>query len=254
MRLIPESLLYELMGRTGDMPLPGNNRWGNAKKLEKGESYTFVNTEMLPIITPMAIQLSFSLDGVTFSPAVPLTFANNIQVDIIKGIDVKSGAFNETTVLIPGESLPFCSLIAKAVTVSVTNQDEGGGAIWVHCAVCPTTMIDCGSVTAGNDQSWNDVSSISFAADTAGPFVALPANTGARQIIIQNNTAVPLYLGFGAFIPNPGPPPFSNMILPGGINAIWESQLGAFTGAIRAAFGPGGLSTEFATFTRGIHV
>lgn len=252
MRLIPESLLYELMGRTGDMPQPGNNRWGKAQRLKGGSSYTFVNTEMLPMVTPMALSISFSLDGINFSPVVPLAFGGVIGVTLMKAVDVKAGAFNESFALNPGEAMPFCSLIAKALTVSIDNTSEAAPDIWVHAVACPTEMIDCGSVTVGADTSWTDVVSVSFAANTIGNFIALDASNGARQVIVQNNTSVPLYLGFGSFIPSPGPPPFSNLILPGGINAVWESQLNAFKGTIRGAFGPGGSGTEFATFTRGV--
>lgn len=254
MRLIPESLLYELTGRAGDLPQPGNDRWGKARKLVGGESYTFISTGMMPLVTPMALQLSFSLDGVVFTPALPLGFPNNIGVVITKAVDVKSGAFTETTVLTPGESMPFCTLIAKALTVTIQNTIEASPDLWVHCVACPTETIDCGSVTVAADSPWNDVVSVSFPANTPGNFIALGASNGARQVIVQNNTSVPLYLGFGSFIPSPGPPPFSNLILPGGINAVWESQLNAFKGNIRGAFGPGGLATEFATFTRGVSV
>lgn len=254
MRLIPESLIYQLMGRPGDLPPPGNNRWGKSHMLTGGESYTFINTDMLPLVTPMALQLSFSLDGVVFSPTLPLGFGGVLGVTVTKAVDVKSGAFVETTTLNPGDPMPFCSLIAKALTVTISNTSEAAPDIWVHCVACPTEMVDCGSITEGADTSWNDVVSVSFAADTVGSFVALTASTGARQIIIQNNTTVPLYLGFGAFVPAPGPPPFSNLILPGGINAVWESQLNAFKGMIRGAFGPGGSATDFATFTRGVNL
>ena len=253
MRLIPEGLLHQLTGREGDIPRPGFDRWAKAKKLKAGESYTFIQTGMMDIITPMALQLAFSIDGIDFSPIVPLTASQHAIVVITKSVDVKSGAFNETYDLTPGNGMPICSLIARALAVTVQNvPDSGSPDLWVHAAACPTTMIDCNSIVANPDSPWNDVVTDTFPANTAGPFVALPASTGAKQIIIQNNTAVPLYLGFGSFNPTPGPPPFSNMVLPGGINAIWESQLGAFIGAVNAAFGPGGLATEYATFTRGI--
>ncbi len=253
MRLIPEGLLHELTGRDGDIPQAGRDRWGKAKRLKPGESYTFINTVMRDIVCPMALQIAFSIDGKNFTPNVPTFAPNNVQVDVLKAVDVKSGAFNETTVLNPGDALPFCSLIAKALTVNITNLTETVGSdIYVHAVACPTTMVDCGSITNDVNSPWNDVISIAYAANTVGVFNPLIPFSTSKQTIIQNNTAVPLYLGFGSFIPNPGPPPFSNMVLPGGINAIWESQLGAFIGAVNAAFGPGGVGTEYATFSRGI--
>lgn len=252
MRLIPEGLLHHLLGREGDLPLPGMNRWGNVKRLVAGESYTFINTEMLPIVTPMAVQLAFSLDGVTFTPFVPAAAINSVQVDVIRAVDVQSGPFNDQIVLAPGDAMPFCTTIAKAITISVTNLKEGGGPIWVQVVVCPTDMIDCESIT-GAGGPWDDVTTATFPASTVGVFDGVIASTGVRQVIIQNNTATDLLLGFGSNAPSLSPF-HCNIYLPGGSHAVWESQLGAFTGRVRGLFAAVGLATEFATFTRGINV
>jgi hypothetical protein len=205
------------------------------------------------MIGAMGIQLAFSIDGVNFQPTVPAIGSNTVVVNLLKAVDVKSGVFNETYHLSPNESMPFCTLIAKALSVSISIPESVAlPGLYVHCAVCPVETLDCESLTGPSNNGWSDVQSLSVAADTAGSFLALAASPTSKQVIIQNNSGVDLLLGFGSFIPSLGPPPLSNMRLPGGINAIWESQLGAFLGAVHGIFAAGGLSTDFATFTRGI--
>jgi len=251
MRLIPEGMLHQLMGRPGDLPTPGHDRWGKSKQLAAGESYAFIYTGYLPIITPIAVQASFSTDGVLFSPILPSFVGNPVQIDLIRAVDVKSGAFNESFIINPGEGLPFCTTIARSLNINVTNLKEGGGSIWVNLAACPVTTVDCDAANMG---PWANVETHSYAADTGvgAAFTALVGSNGTKQVYVQNNTSSDLYLGFGTLNPAAGPPPVSNIILPKSIHAIWESSPGEFVGQINACFVPAGPSTEFATFTRGI--
>lgn len=249
----PDEQLANLIGRPGDIPRPGNDRWGKSKLLAPGDSYTFINVGMQPMVGAMGLQLTFSIDGIHFTSFVPAIGSNSVVVDIIRGVDVKSGAFNETVVLSPNESMPFCTLIAKSLTVSVSiPASVAPPGLYVHAVACPVETLDCESIITPAPTSWSDVNSLSVAANTAGSFLALAADPSAKQLFIQNNSAVDLLLGFGSFIPSLGPPPLSNMLLPGGIHAIWESQLGAFVGAVHAIFAGGGSASQFATFTRGI--
>jgi hypothetical protein len=257
MRLIPEGLLQKLYPRQGDQPPPSGldrDRWGKAKLLTPGMAYTFVQTSQQPIIGAIGLQVAFSLDNIIYTPFVPGIGSNSVVVKLTKAIDIKSGAFIETYTLSPNESMPFCTLIAKALTVEISIPGSvAPPGLWVHCAACPVETLDCDSViNPATVNSWSDVESLSVASNTVGEFVALAANPTRKQVIIQNNSAAPLYLGFGSFIPAIGPPPASNMILPPGINAIWESFPWAFTGAVNAVFGPGGSATTYATFTQGI--
>jgi hypothetical protein len=251
----PDEQLQAIMGRSGELPAPGNDRWAKSQRLTiQQPSYTFVNTGYLPIVTPMALQLEFSIDGDTYTAAVPPAYTGRVDVTITKASDVKSGAFSQDIVLNPGDSMPFCTLLARALTVSVLLLDEAAGPLFVHCVAAPTQTVDCGSITNPSDSPWNDVFTVRVPANTVGVFFPLPASPQARQVIIQNNSSVNLLLGFGSLIPSLGPPPVSNLILPGGFNATWESQLGAFVGAVHGIFAAGGLATEYATFTRGISV
>jgi hypothetical protein len=207
---------------------------------------------MQPMIGVIALQITFSLDNIHFSPEVPPLGSNTVMVTIIRGVDVKSGAFTEVQGLSPGETMPFCTTIAKSLVVSVQSPPALGQTLYVHVAACPVQTMDCDSAITPAATSWSDVESLSVAANTAGVFTGLAADPDAKQIYIQNNSAVDLLLGFGSFIPSLGPPPASNLILPGGIHAVWESQLGAFVGEVRGIFAGGGSASQFATFTRGI--
>jgi|HubBroStandDraft_5_1064220.scaffolds.fasta_scaffold00702_11 hypothetical protein len=254
MRLIPENTLRFLMQRPGEIPPPGNDRWGKSVALTPAApSYCVVNTGMLgDVPTPVALQFEFSLDNQTYSATVPAAFPGIVAVDIMKAVDVKAGGFSSEILLHAGDSMPFCTLLAMALTVNVSISGEGGTTLYVHAVAAPVQTIDCASVTDVPDSPWDDVFTARFPADTGGEFLALPASTAAKQIFIQNNAAVDLYIGFGSLIPSLGPPPVYNMILPGGIHAIYESQLGAFTGAVNAIFAAGGSATDYAVFTRGI--
>jgi hypothetical protein len=249
----PDEQLAAITGRVGDLPRPGNDRWGNSQLLKPGQSYTFINVGMQPMVGAMGIQLSFSVDGVHYTSFVPPIGSNSVVIDVIRAVDVKSGAFNETIVLSPNESMPFCTLIAKALTVSVSIPSSTPlPGVYVHAVACPVQTLDCESIITPPLTSWSDVDTVSVAANTVGAFLALPASPDTKQIFIQNNSAVDLLLGFGSFIPGLGPPPFSNMLLPGGIHAIWESEPEAFVGAVHGIFAGGGSAAQFATFTRGI--
>ena len=251
----PDEVLQALMQRPGEIPTPGNDRWGKSQLLTVAQpSYTFANVGYRGgTPTPMAIQMSFSLDGIIYTPQIPSTYAGSITIGLIKAVDVKAGSFREDTVLTGGQALPFCTLITNGITVNIGLNGEGAAVpLFVHCVICPAETVDCASVTSPPDSPWNDVQTASFPADTVGAFLALDASTGTKQLFIQNNSAVDLLIGFGSVTPDLGPPPVSNLILPGGLHSVWESQLGAFTGKVRAIFAAGGLSTEYATFTRGI--
>lgn len=254
MRLIPEDTLRFLMQRPGEIPAPGNDRWGKATQLTPGqESYCVINTGMIgDLPCAIALQFEFSLDDQTYTPTVPTAFPGLVEIDLIKSVDVKAGSFRESTLLNPGDALPFCTLLARALTVNVSISGEGATSLYIHAVAAPVQTVDCGSITSDPQSPWDDVFTARFPANTGGEFLALPASNAAKQIFIQNNSAVDLYIGFGSLIPSLGPPPVYNMILPGGIHAIYESQLGAFTGAIHAIFAAGGSATDYAVFTRGI--
>lgn len=219
----PDEQLMALMARPGELPAPGNDRWGNAKLLQGGQTNTFVNTVMQPMVTPMAIQLEFSLDGLTFSPSVPATLGNNVQVELLKAVDVKSGPFREVVTLAPGDTLPFCTLLAKAVTVNVSNVGEAASPLFVHCVVAPTTMIDCTSVSNPNPDGYSTATSTRLAAVAANVYHQAAQPTRA-QFYIQNRAASDLYIGFGATVDTAPGAESAAIILPGGISAIAENS------------------------------
>jgi len=250
----PDDQLAAIIGRSGDLPKPGSNRWGKAQTLSNSKggqsSYAFVSVaEYLPEITPMAVQASFSLDGQTFTPQVPLAYTAALVVVVTRAVDVKSGPFREVFVLNPGDAFPFCTTIARGMTITIGLIDEAAPDIAVHCVATPTTMVDCESLTPAEDPTWSDAATLHFPASTVGVFVGVAAMSGTKQVIVQNNTATDLLLGLGSVVPGNGPPPVSSIRLPGGVNAVWES--GGFVGQVRGIFAAVGSATEYATFTRG---
>ena len=253
MRLIPEDLLRYLMQRPGELPPPGNDRWGKSVQLTPEQpSYTVVNVGYSgQIPTPWALQLSFSLDGIIYSPQVPAAFPGSVRIDLIKAADIKAGSFNESTILNPGDALPFCTLLAAALTVNVEIVNEGATSLWVHAIAAPTTMVDCDSITPAGNSSWDDSAVQSVPANTVGVFNGILANSSTKKVIVQNNSATDLILAFGSVTPSFGPPLVASIYLPGGLHSVWESTPGEYVGLIRGLWASVGSATEYATFTRG---
>lgn len=219
----PDEQLELLTGRPGEMQTPGDDRWGNVKLLKGGQTNTFANTTMQPIVTPMAIQLAFSLDGLTFTPNVPAAATGNILVDIIKAIDVKSGPAVESVTLAPGAAMPFCTVIAKAISVNVTNVGEGSTPIFVMCVVCPTTMVDCGSIANPNPDGYSTTAIGRFAAVAASVYHQAAQPTRV-QFYIQNRSAANLFVAFGPTVSIAPGAEVATFVLPGGISAVQENS------------------------------
>lgn len=230
---VPDDQLRALTGRPGEMSNPGADRWGNAKLLKGGQANTFVNTTPQPIVTPMAIQVEFSLDGITFSPTVPATLGNNVQVDLIKSLDVLSGPAKESVILAPGDAMPFCTFIAKAVTVNISNVGEAAQPLFVNCVVAPTTMVDCTSIANPNPDGYSGATSARLAA-VAATVYHQAAQPNRAQFYIQNRAASDLFVGFGATVDTTPGAELATIILPGGISAIAENS--SYQGEITLQF------------------
>ena len=223
----PDEQLMALMGRPGELPRPGNNRWGNAVKLEGGQSYTFVQVGMdagADYPTPMAIALAFSSDGVNFKPSTPTVAGMGpMFVTLIKAVDVKAkGPLTETTVLAPGDTLPFCTFITRGLTVVIVNGDEAAPDVWVHCTVAPTTMVDCGDISNPIDGAYSDATSTRLPAVHATIYHQVAQPTRA-QLYIQNRSNVDLFIGFGASVDTGVGTENATVILPGGVSAVHEN-------------------------------
>lgn len=234
----PDEQLQALMGRPGELPTPGNDRWGNAVELGGGDSYTFVNVGMdagADYPTPMAIQLEFSTDNVVFSPTLPAEATSNFAVTLLKAVDVKAkGPFSETTILAPGEGLPFCSFITRGITVTIQNLGgEAAVPVFVHCVVAPTTMVDCASIANPNPDGYSSTTTTRLPAVAATIYHQAAQPTRA-QVYIQNRSAHDLYVSFGPAVSTTPGAELATTILPGAISAVMENA--SYQGPITLQF------------------
>jgi len=240
-----------LMGRPGELPTPGNNRWGNAVLLHGGQTYTFVQVGMdagADYPTPMAIALEFSLDGVVFTPNLPLAATGNISVTIIKAVDVKAkGPLTEVTTLAPGDTLPFCTFLARGVTVIISNDGEAALPVNVHCTVAPTTMVDCESIANPAPGGYSSATTTRLAAVAATVYHQAAQPTRV-QWYIQNRAASDLFVAFGITVHTTPGAELATFILPGGQSASHENS--AYQGPITLQFA-GDDATGYALLTTG---
>jgi hypothetical protein len=223
----PDEQLQELMGRSGELPLPGNNRWGNAVLLKGGATYTFVNVGMdagNDYPTPMAIAVEFSTDGVNYTPSVPTTVGvGTLTVTLIKAVDVKAkGPLIEATTLSPGQALPFCTFLARGITVVVSNDGEGATPVFVHVTVAPTTMVDCQSISNPVAGAYSSATATRLPA-TAATVYHVAAQPTRAQLYIQNRSAQDLFINFGSTVSVTPGAELATIVLPGGISAITEN-------------------------------
>jgi hypothetical protein len=224
----PDEQLMALMGRPGELPPPGNNRWGNTVLLKGGQDYTFVQVGMdagADYPTPMAIALEFSTDGVIFTPSVPTTVGvGTVLVTLIKAVDVKAkGPLTESTALAPGDTLPFCTFLARGITVVIANGGEGATPLFVHCTVAPTTMVDCGSIGNPVAGAYSSATSTRLAAVAATTYHQAAQPTRV-QLYIQNRSTADLFIAFGTTVNTTPGAESATVVLPGGISAITVNE------------------------------
>lgn len=250
---LPDDQLQALMGRSGELPRPGNDRWGNAVLLKGGQTYTFVNVGMdagANYPTPMAIAVEFSTDGVNFSPSVPTTAGvGTLTVTLIKAIDVKAkGALIEATTLSPGQSLPFCTFLARGITVVVSNDGEAATPVFVHVTVAPTTMVDCQSISNPVAGAYSSATATRLAA-TALTTYHIAAQPTRTQLYIQNRSTQDLFVNFGPTVSITPGAELATVVLPGNISAITENS--GYQGPVTLEFA-GTDAAGYALVTTGI--
>jgi hypothetical protein len=186
-----------------------------------------VQTEAYPRPFPWAIQARFSLDGVTYTPRVPATWGGTVTFKFRKSFDLKTGQATETAVLIADQALPLCSIIARALAVSVTIEGESVLDLYVQFVVCPTQQIDCtelvGEGTAGPSEA--EITTFIPTEDSIGApgVLVLGRNANRKMLIFENNAETACYIALsnndlGAAPPGSEVPRWS-ILLPPGISA-----------------------------------
>lgn len=245
-----------------------NHPWGKVVLLspavgpnQSKRTIAAVQTEVFPRPFPWAIQARFSTDGVNFTPTIPGTWTGQLLVDFIKSFDVKTGPARESFTLEPGDGLPICALISRALTVNLTLLGEGALQLWVQFVVCPTTMIDCDELnptptptpTPSTPAPYGiAVPNVStrFPAVTATDY-SIPAEPTRAILTIVNQSAVDLFVLFGAGPAQITPgDELATVVLPA--NAFAGYELAGYVGVVAFKFAADD-SPGYALVTRGYY-
>lgn len=249
-----------LVPRRGD-DLPGlggfNTPWGKVHQLtQQAPSLTFVITPVFEQPIPMAIQLRFSLDGITYTPHVPSTYtaARGVEFTLIRSIDPKSGQFQESFELLADDAQPFCSVIARSLTVGARLTTDSPGSytpLYVQCVVCPVSNIDCDAVSppVAPVPGFADATIARFAAQTLLPTVILP-NPRRALFSISNMSAANLYVALAGTVNITPASEFATVVIPGNVAGGYSVE--NYRGAIAFQFDADD-ATGYAVKTEGIY-
>jgi len=217
-----------------------NANWGQVATLHPGESKTLITTQMFPINMPIAYQLRWALRPTgPFTPALPAPI-DGVRVQLLKSIDLRTGQADEEFTLFGGQAQPSCVLICRKLSILMTSLvGEGGANVSIQAAVCPVQNIDCNELR-GRGDGYALITQQHFTqTQLATPIVVLAPNSRRAQFFVQNqstNSDVIVQMGTDAAF---GPPPVGVMILPAGINGIYESPIGGWTGPVSISFSNG---------------
>jgi len=206
--------------------------WGKAAKLDNNrKSLTFVQTNVARYPSPIAVQARWSLDGITYTQFVPLAWSGNpVRVTVQKSFGIKTGAATEFFDLAPGDALPFCSLIARGLTISVEiSGDPTAPDLFVQLVAAPTTNIDCADVIPPTP-SGSASAPITSTATTRFPAVAAntynidgTATPKMRYFSIVNQSSANLFVHLGDGVDVAPGEEFATVILPGDADAGYEN-------------------------------
>lgn len=240
MNLTNEAQLLGLDPRQGDInPFHNfNANWGKALTLEPGKSDTVITIQQLPYNIPIAYQLRFALSpGGPFTPRVPSAI-DGVNVKLIKSIDLRTGSADEEFTLIGGQAQPSCVIICRALSIVIASLvGEGGANVSIQAAACPVENIDCDELR-GRDNGWSTATSSEIQTQN-GSILALLPNPNRATFFVQNiSTNSDVLVAFGTTA-DFGPPLHGAMILPAGIDGIYESPLKGYTGPVAIRFSNG---------------
>jgi hypothetical protein len=229
--LTDEAQFEMLQPRIGDVDprrAGTDTPWGKVHQLtQESPRFTFVSTDILDRPAPWAMQLRFSLDGVTFTPEVPATYpaARGIEFTITRSVDQKSGQFTESFELFAGDAQPFCSVIARALTISarLTSDSTNFTPLYVQAVVCIVSNIDCEAVAppVAPVPGFVNTAIARFPAQTAAATLILPDPTRAL-FSISNQSAANLYVALAGVVNITPGTEFATVVLPPNVGAGYE--------------------------------
>ncbi len=199
-----------------------NHPWGKQALLTAGgPSLTFIQTDVAFRPTPIAVQARFALfDSAVYTPDIPGAWTGTLRIKVIRSLSIKSGPMTETFDLTPGDTLPFCVLIARGLTITAELQGENPLGLNVALVAAPVDQIDCADLVGPTPQplpaGFTDTVVQRFAANaTVNNFAAEPKRA---TLIIVNMSATNLFIKLGT--PNADPTPGTEnatIVLPGGV-------------------------------------
>lgn len=219
-----------------------NSRWGSTVILKPQQSQTVISTEMFDSNIPIAVQLRWALNShAPYTPVFP--GGTGARVELLKSIDLKAGAANESFDINPNQVQPFCVIICRQLAVTVknlsTSDPDSGDNVLLHAAACVVQSVDCNDILAfGN--GYSKVTQQQFIqTQSSTPLLALAPNSRRAQFFVQNtSTDSDIIIQWGSDA-GFGPPAKGVMILPAGIDGIYESPVGAWTGEVTISFSNG---------------
>lgn len=240
--------------RVGDVsPRHNSNaRWGATVLLHPQQAETVISTEMFDSNIPIALQLRWAaLVQGPYSPVFPIGLDDGALVKLLKSIDYKAGAANESFTLFPGQRQPTCVIVCRQLQVTVknlsTNDFDSGSDIFLQAAACRVTNVDCDEIIGGG-QGYDNATETFVPASTT-VVTLLAANSRRAQFVVQNTSNGNMLLKFGTAASFVGPS--GTVILPANSEGIYESPVGGYRGAVTAIWQGGGL-TGGAIVTEGV--
>jgi len=237
-----------------DSPTENHQRWGNVvRSVAKTASARvgLVKTATYRHARPFALQVRFSLDGLTYAPEWPLN--EPAQIVITKSFDPKTGPATEVVNFAAvGDTFPTCSLLARGFTATFSFMSETGGAtVYIQAVAAPTSNIDCADAK-GSDKpaGWTDIIVHRYPADSSFATNVAAVNNRASLVIVNMSTAnLFVLLGDGGVNTDPGSEN-ATIVLPG--QAAAGTQFSDYRGPFSFRFDADD-SEGYALVTQGLY-
>lgn len=206
-----------------------NGRWGATERLYvapagpgQSRKATLVVTDLWDVPRPIAFQLRFSTDGVTYSATMPV--GGGVDVTLTKSFDPKAGAADERFGIDPGFSQPMCQAIARSLTITIALAETALNDLYVQAVACPTTMVDCGEIvppSADTPAGFDTAGTTRWPAVAADVYSLVGTDKGAYFCIV-NQSNVDLFVHLGTGVTTTPGDEFATIVLPGGVSAGYE--------------------------------
>lgn len=254
---ITDEFVRAALGKTGEQPVPGNRRkrWGMVRQLNGTNQRvaTFIATDVFDLPTPLAVSLTFSLDGQVFSPVVPNIGNNSVVVDLIRGIDPQSSPVTDRYELETGDRQEFCAVIAQSLQVVCRLDGEPplASGLYVAVVVAPVSSLDCEQIVPvpPTPTGYSTTLATRYPALTA-PTYSLLAEPTRALIVVANQSTANLFFNLGSGVNITPGSEFATVVLPGNASAGFSAA--NYRGPVEFRFDADD-SSGYALVTRGLY-